>query len=66
MAYGARDDAYVNHIPVLTGGSGKPELHQFYATHFIPKMPPDLAMTPLSRTIGSEGRRRHGQAPAAR
>jgi carboxymethylenebutenolidase len=48
------DDAYVNHIPVLTGGSGKPELQQFYAMHFIPKMPPDLAMTPLSRTIGGD------------
>jgi carboxymethylenebutenolidase len=48
------DDAYVNHIPVLTGGTGKAELHQFYATHFIPKMPPDLAMTPLSRTIGTD------------
>jgi carboxymethylenebutenolidase len=48
------DDAYVNHIPVLTGGSGKRELHQFYATHFIPRMPPDMAMTPVSRTIGSD------------
>jgi carboxymethylenebutenolidase len=48
------DDAYVNHIPVLTGGSGKAELHEFYATNFIPKMPPDLAITPLSRTIGAD------------
>jgi len=48
------DVAYVNHIPVLTGGTGKAELHQFYATHFIPRMPPDLAMTPLSRTIGTD------------
>ena len=48
------DDAYVNHIPVMTGGTGKAELHQFYATHFIPRMPPDLAMTPLSRTIGTD------------
>ena len=46
------DDAYVNHIPVMTGGTGKPALREFYATHFIPKMPPDMAMTPLSRTIG--------------
>jgi carboxymethylenebutenolidase len=48
------EDAYVNHIPVLTGGTGKPELREFYATHFIPRMPPDLAMTPISRTIGSD------------
>ena len=47
-------DAYVNHVPVMTGGSGHTELRQFYATHFIPKMPPDMAMRPLSRTIGSD------------
>jgi carboxymethylenebutenolidase len=48
------EDAYVNHIPVLTGGSGKTELRQFYATHFIPRMPPDLEMLPLSRTVGRD------------
>jgi carboxymethylenebutenolidase len=48
------EDAYVNHIPVMTGGGGRAELHEFYATHFIPKMPPDMAMTPLSRTIGTD------------
>ena len=47
------EDAYVNHVPVLTGGSGKAELRAFYATHFIPKMPPDLEMVPISRTIGT-------------
>src|ERR1700757_4606481 len=48
------EDAYVNHVPVMTGGSGKPELRQFYSTHFIPKMPPDLEMTSVSRTIGND------------
>ena len=48
------EDAYVNHIPVMTGGVGRAELRAFYATHFIPKMPPDMAMTPVSRTIGSD------------
>jgi carboxymethylenebutenolidase len=48
------EDAYVNHIPVMTGGVGQAALRQFYATHFIPKMPPDMAMTPLSRTIGED------------
>jgi carboxymethylenebutenolidase len=47
-------DAYVDHVPVLTGGRGHDELHRFYATHFIPKMPPDMAMTPVSRTIGAD------------
>jgi carboxymethylenebutenolidase len=47
-------DAYVDHVPVLTGGSGHAELRQFYATHFIPKMPPDMEMIPVSRTIGKD------------
>ena len=46
------DDAYVNHIPVLTGGSGREELREFYSKRFIPQMPPDTEMTPVSRTIG--------------
>ena len=48
------EDAYVNHIPVMTGGVGRDALRAFYATHFIPKMPPDNAMTLVSRTIGSD------------
>ena len=48
------EDAYVNHIPVLTGGVGRADLRAFYGTHFIPKMPPDMAMTPISRTIGTD------------
>ena len=46
------EDAYVNHIPVLTGGVGKDELREFYSKRFIPQMPPDTEMTPVSRTIG--------------
>jgi len=30
------DDAYVNHIPVLTGGYGKAALRDFYSRNFIP------------------------------
>jgi carboxymethylenebutenolidase len=46
-------DAYVNHIPVLTGGVGKDQLREFYSKRFIPQMPPDTEMIPVSRTIGS-------------
>jgi carboxymethylenebutenolidase len=46
------DDAYVNHIPVLTGGDGKNALRRFYSTDFIPCMPPDTTLTPISRTVG--------------
>ena len=45
-------DAYVNHIPVMTGGVGHAELREFYSRRFIPQMPPDTSMTPVSRTIG--------------
>lgn len=48
------DDAYVNHIPVLTGGIGKADLRAFYARHFIPQMPADTEMVPLSRTVGQD------------
>jgi carboxymethylenebutenolidase len=47
-------DAYVNHIPVLTGGVGHAQLREFYSRHFIPKMPPDTEILPVSRTIGAE------------
>ena len=47
-------DAYVNHIPVLTGGVGREELREFYANHFIPQMPPDTDMIPISRIIGTD------------
>jgi carboxymethylenebutenolidase len=45
------EDAYVNHIPVLTGGASKDELRDFYSNHFISKMPPDTTLTPISRTV---------------
>jgi carboxymethylenebutenolidase len=47
-------DAYVNHIPVMTGGVGREQLRAFYSLHFIPKMPPDTEIVPISRTIGTE------------
>jgi len=47
-------DAYVNHIPTLTGGVGKEALAAFYSKRFIPQMPPDTEMTPVSRTIGTD------------
>lgn len=47
-------EAYVNHIPVLTGGVGHAELREFYSQRFIPQMPSDTSMTPISRTIGTD------------
>jgi len=48
------EDAYVNHVPVLTGGAGKNALRAFYSVDFIPCMPPDTKLTPISRTVGEE------------
>ena len=48
------EDAYVNHVPVLTGGSGKRALRIFYERDFIPNMPPDTKLIPISRTVGEE------------
>ena len=47
-------DAYVNHVPVLTGGVGRDQVLDFYAKHFIPHMPADVEIVPISRTVGSE------------
>jgi carboxymethylenebutenolidase len=46
------EDAYVNHVPVMTGGFGKSALRAFYSRDFIPSMPPDTTLTPVSRTVG--------------
>jgi carboxymethylenebutenolidase len=48
------EDAYVNHVPVLTGAAGKDALRAFYSVDFIPSMPPDTKLTPISRTVGEE------------
>ncbi|MFS0517446.1 ester cyclase [Nostoc sp. UIC 10607] len=48
------EDAYVNHIPVMTGGVGKPALREFYSKYLIPQMPPDTELTLISRTIGTD------------
>jgi carboxymethylenebutenolidase len=42
----------VNQVPVMIGGDGKEELHEFYARYFLPQIPPDTEMVPVSRTIG--------------
>jgi carboxymethylenebutenolidase len=46
--------ATVNHVPVMTGGYGKDALRAFYSRDFIPSMPPDTTLTPVSRTIGED------------
>ena len=46
------EDAYVNHMPVNTGGRGKEQLRRFYRDDFIPSWPDDLQMTLTNRVLG--------------
>jgi carboxymethylenebutenolidase len=47
-------EPYVNHVPVMTGGTGWKEVLRFYKNHFIPTAPKDSALVPISRTTGSD------------
>jgi carboxymethylenebutenolidase len=46
------DDAYVNCVPVGSGGHGKEQLRTFYRDIFIPSWPDDLQIHPLNRVVG--------------
>lgn len=46
------DDPYVHHVPTLTGGIGYSGVYDFYKNHFIGKMPKDMKITNVSRTVG--------------
>ncbi|WP_295474747.1 dienelactone hydrolase family protein [uncultured Pseudomonas sp.] len=45
-------EPYVNHIPTMTGGVGHAQLSRFYQYHFVHGNPADMALTPISRTVG--------------
>jgi carboxymethylenebutenolidase len=45
-------DPHVNHVPLMIGGRGRDELHDFYANHFLNQILPDMEMVPVSRTVG--------------
>ena len=48
------DEPHVNHVPVMTGGSGRDNVRDFYSKHFIPYQPEDVELVPVSRTVGSD------------
>jgi carboxymethylenebutenolidase len=48
------EDAYVNHVPVMTGGYGHEALHRFYKEDFISPMPTDTSIQLVSRTLGQD------------
>jgi carboxymethylenebutenolidase len=45
---------HLTHVPTLTGGVGRKEVHAFYAQHFIPKLPADTETELVTRTVGSD------------
>lgn len=45
---------YVNHVPTMTGGIGRDDLHRFYSDFFIPGNPPSMKIRLLSRTVGAD------------
>ena len=47
-------DAYVNHIPVMTGGYGHEALRRFYQEDFISPMPADTSIQLVARTLGQD------------
>lgn len=47
-------DPYLHHVPTLTGGVGYSEVYEFYKNHFIGKMPKDIKIKPISRTVGQD------------
>jgi len=47
-------EPYVNHVPVMTGGTGHAETLRFYKHHFIPTAPKDSRLVPISRTVGAD------------
>jgi len=47
-------EPYVNHVPVMTGGTGYAETLRFYKHHFIPTAPADARLVPISRTVGAD------------
>jgi carboxymethylenebutenolidase len=47
-------DPYVNHVPVLIGGTGRDEVRRFYEQVFIGHWPADTTMERVSRTVGAD------------
>lgn len=46
------DAPYVNHVPAMTGGTGREELRHFYKNYFVDVHPEDYSATSISRTVG--------------
>ena len=47
-------ESYVNLIPLMVGARGRDRVRDFYANHFLPQLPSDIEIVPVSRTIGQD------------
>ena len=45
---------FLTHVPVVTGGVGYRDLHDFYRDHFVTKWPADLSVERITRTQGED------------
>ena len=45
-------NSLINQIPVMIGGDGREQVYEFYTKYFLPQIPADAEMIPVSRTIG--------------
>ncbi|MGI0072121.1 MAG: hypothetical protein ACRECT_08685 [Thermoplasmata archaeon] len=46
-------DPHLIHLPTLAGGANGDEVRTFYSEHFLPKLPRDIRILPISRTVGA-------------
>ena len=42
----------INQVPVMIGGDGREQVYEFYTKYFLPQIPADAEMVPVSLTIG--------------
>jgi carboxymethylenebutenolidase len=47
-------EPYVHHVPMMTGGRGYDHVYNFYKNHFVGKMPDDIKVERISRTVGKD------------
>ena len=47
-------EPYVHHVPMMTGGRGYDDVYNFYKNHFVGKMPDDIKVERISRTVGKD------------
>ena len=46
------DEPYVHNVATLTGGQGQRGVREFYTKYLVGKMPEDMKLIPISRTVG--------------